>query len=83
MDRLACVDITAFPLQLLLKAQPAWVRLPCAVVADDKPQALVQFVNARAYTRSVPLPSEMYKQDLTSANFRMALPLMLPIDMPR
>lgn len=48
MERLACVDLAAFPLQLLLLAEPAWARLPAAVVDDDKPQGLVLYANTRA-----------------------------------
>lgn len=48
MDRWACVDIAALPLQLLLRANPAWDRRPAAVVEDDRPQALVLYVNAHA-----------------------------------
>lgn len=66
MDRLACVDVTAFPLQLLLKAQPAWVHLPSAVVEDDRRQALVQFVNARAYKLGV-RPGQRYATALALA----------------
>jgi len=66
VDRLACVDVTTFPLQLLLKAQPAWVRLPSAVVEDDRPQALVQFVNARAYKLGV-RPGQRYATALALA----------------
>jgi len=53
VDRWACVDLPALPLQLLLNDHPEWTRLPCAVVEDDAPQALVQFVNARAYAQGV------------------------------
>lgn len=53
MERWACVDAAAFPLQLLLKAQPAWARLPAAVVAGDTPQSLVEFVNRRAFALGV------------------------------
>lgn len=48
MDRLACVDIVALPLQLLLRTEPDWARAPVAVVEDDRPQALVLYANARA-----------------------------------
>ena len=48
MDRLACVDVPALPLQLLLQMHPEWLRLPVAVVEDDRPQALVLFNNDRA-----------------------------------
>ncbi|MES1255624.1 MAG: DNA polymerase Y family protein [Acidobacteriota bacterium] len=48
MDRLACVDVPALPLQMLLRMQPAWVNLPVAVVEDDRPHAPVLFLNERA-----------------------------------
>jgi len=48
VDQLACVDVAALPLQLLLQSHPEWVRLPVAVVEDDRPQALVLFLNERA-----------------------------------
>ncbi len=48
MDRLACVDVVALPLQLLLGEHPDWRACPVAVVEDDRPQARVLFVNARA-----------------------------------
>jgi protein ImuB len=46
--RLACVDLPAFPLQLLLRRHPDWVDYPAAVVAEDKPQGLVLWVNEAA-----------------------------------
>lgn len=67
MERWACVDLVAFPLQLLLKTRPAWADRPCAVVADDTPQALVQFVNARAYERGV-RPGQRYATALALAS---------------
>ncbi len=48
MDRLACVDLPAFPLQLSLRRNPAWRTLPVVVVAEDKPQAPVLWVNDKA-----------------------------------
>src|SRR5688500_11565108 len=47
-DRLACVDLPAFPLQLLLKRHPEWSAYPAAVVAEDKPQGLILQVNENA-----------------------------------
>jgi protein ImuB len=47
-DRLACVDLPAFALQLLLKRHPEWRAYPAAVVAEDKPQGLVLQINERA-----------------------------------
>jgi protein ImuB len=67
VDRLACVDIAAFPLQLLLQAQPAWARLPAAVVDDDKPQALIQYVNTRARRLGV-RPGQRYATALAIAS---------------
>lgn len=67
MARWACVDIVAFPLQLLLNDRPEWARLACAVVEDDKPQALVQFVNARAYKHGV-RPGQRYATALALAS---------------
>ena len=37
MDRMACVELPAFPLQLLLKRHPDWAGRPVAVVDRDKP----------------------------------------------
>ena len=48
MHRLACVDIPAFPLQLLLKENPDWRALPAVVVAEEKPQAFILWVNEKA-----------------------------------
>lgn len=48
MDRAACVDVPALPLQLLLRREPAWGDGSVVVVADDRPQAEVQWVNEAA-----------------------------------
>lgn len=48
MDRLACVDLPAFPLQLLLREHPDWHGFPTAVVAEEKPQAFILWVNEKA-----------------------------------
>lgn len=47
-DRAACIDVPALPLQLLLRREPGWVDAAVVVVADDRPQAEVQWVNAAA-----------------------------------
>ncbi len=47
-DRLACVDLPAFALQLLLRRHPEWSAYPVAVVAEDKPQGLILQVNESA-----------------------------------
>ena len=48
MERLACAEIPALPLQLLLRERPEWRQHPSAVVAEDLPQSPVLWVNARA-----------------------------------
>ena len=57
--RLACVDLAAFPLQLLLRRHPEWSVYPVAVVAEDKPQGLVLWVNEKARRQGV-LPGLRY-----------------------
>ena len=47
-DRLACVDLPALALQLLLQRHPEWRAYPAAVVAEDKPQGLILQINERA-----------------------------------
>ena len=48
MDRTACVNIPALPLQLLLLRHPAWQAFPAVVVDEDKPQGLIQWANRHA-----------------------------------
>ncbi len=63
---LACVDLPALPLQLLLRRHPDWVAHPAAVVAEDKPQGLILWVNEQARQLGV-LPGLRY-----SAAFSLA-----------
>jgi protein ImuB len=53
VDRWACVDVAALPLQLLLRRQPRWARRPAAVVDRDHPQGVILWVNAAARRRCV------------------------------
>ena len=62
--RLACVDLPAFPLQLLLRRHPDWAGCPAAVVAEDKPQGLVLWVNEKARQSGV-LPGLRYAAALS------------------
>ena len=48
MDRMACVELPAFPLQLLLQRHPDWAGRPVAVVDRDKPQGVILWVNEHA-----------------------------------
>jgi protein ImuB len=62
--RLACVDLPAFPLQLALKLHPEWSGRPAAVVAQDKPQGLILWVNEKAREAGV-LPGQRYAAALS------------------
>ncbi len=53
MDRLACVDVPALPLQVLLREHPEWRGLPVAVVTEDRPQATVLWANDEARASGV------------------------------
>jgi len=66
VDRLACVDLPALPLQLLLRTHADWVEYPAAVVAEDKPQAPVTWVNEHAREGGV-LPGMRYAAALSLA----------------
>lgn len=66
MVRLACVDLPAFPLQLLLRHHPEWISYPAAVVAEDKPQGWVLWVNEKARQLGV-LPGLRYAAALSLA----------------
>jgi len=48
VDRLACVNLHHFPLQLLLTRNPEWAGLPTVVVSEDTPLAEILWVNRRA-----------------------------------
>lgn len=59
MSRIACVDVPALPLQLLLEREPDWRPLPTVVVKDDRPQGVILWANARARARRI-LPGLTY-----------------------
>jgi protein ImuB len=48
MDRLACVELPALPLQLLLRANPASAQGAAAVVESERPQAQILWLNRAA-----------------------------------
>ncbi|HYC54624.1 MAG TPA: DNA polymerase Y family protein [Candidatus Binatia bacterium] len=50
MDRLACVDLPALPLQLLLAQHPQWKALPACVVDRDDPQGQLLWLNQKAWS---------------------------------
>jgi protein ImuB len=53
MGRLACVDVYALPLQLLIAKRPEWREGSVVVVDEDKPQGLVLWTNRQAYARGI------------------------------
>ncbi|MBC7545406.1 MAG: DNA polymerase Y family protein, partial [Candidatus Sericytochromatia bacterium] len=73
-SRLACVDVPALPLQLLLRHHPDWHGLPVAVVDADKPQGLIGWVNGKARDAGV-LPGMRYGAALALARDLRAAPV--------
>ncbi len=53
MDRMACVNLPAFPLQLLIQRHPDWKTQPVVVVDKDKPRGIILWVNKRASRSSI------------------------------
>jgi len=53
VSRLACVDVPALPLQILLRRHPEWRQEPVAVVTEDKVRARISWANRRAVTLGV------------------------------
>lgn len=64
MERTACVDIRALPLQLLLRAHPEWRERPVVVVDRDKPQGVILWANERALATRI-LPGLRYAAGLS------------------
>jgi protein ImuB len=48
VDQTACIDLPAFPLQLLLRKHPDWRLHPAAVVEADTPQGTILWINEKA-----------------------------------
>jgi len=67
VDRTACVDLPALPLQLLLQDHPDWKDQPSAVVDRDHPQGVLLWVNEHARRFRV-LPGMRYAAGLSLTN---------------
>ena len=63
---MACVDVPALPLQLLMRRHPEWAAQPAAVVDRDRPQGVVEWVNEPALRAGV-LPGMSYAAGLSLA----------------
>ncbi|MET0287390.1 MAG: DNA polymerase Y family protein [Polyangiales bacterium] len=48
LRRIACVDIPDLPLQMLLRQNPGWRDAPAAVVLEERPEAELLLLNAKA-----------------------------------
>jgi protein ImuB len=64
MVRTACVDLAAFPLQLLLGRHPDWKEQPAAVIDEDRPQGRILWVNEQARASHI-LPGMRYAAGLS------------------
>lgn len=63
-DRIACVVLPAFPLQLVLRRQPQWRGEPAAVLEQDNPLAPLLWVNEAALRAGI-LPGMRYAAALS------------------
>ncbi len=73
MDRMACINLPVFMVQLLLRRHPDWRNQPVAVVDVDKPQGTILQVNERAGSSRI-LPGMRYAAGLAlDGNLRTAV----------
>jgi len=64
MERVACVNLDEFPLQLLLGRRPGWRAFPAVVVDRENAQGVVLWVNHHARARRI-LPGIRYSAALS------------------
>lgn len=64
MERIACVNLSEFPLQLLLRRRPEWKAHPTVVVDRDHAQGVVLWADERARERRI-LPGMRYASALS------------------
>jgi protein ImuB len=77
--RVACVDVPAFPLQLLRRAHPHWSRgAPIAVVEEDHPQARILWIDGAAAREGVRIGMR-YNVALTLSRGLRAAPIPEPM----
>jgi protein ImuB len=63
---IACVDVPAFPLQIVWREEPAWRDLPVVIVDEDRPQGVILWACERARALRV-LPGMRYAHALSLA----------------
>ena len=64
VSRIACLNLSEFPLQLLLRAHPEWRTLPVAVVDRDAAQGTILWANEKARAHRI-LPGLRYAAALS------------------
>lgn len=64
MSRLACIDVPALPLQVVLQRERDWTGHPVAVVDRDAPQGRILWVNEAARQARI-LPGRRYAEALS------------------
>lgn len=69
-SRVACTDVAALPLQLVLREHPDWQSDPVVVVEDDRPMAIVLWVNQAARALRIFRGSRFNQAQALSAKLR-------------
>lgn len=64
MDRPACIDVPALPLQIVARRHPSWSGSPLAVVDRDTPQGILQWIDERARAKRL-RPGMRYAEALS------------------
>jgi protein ImuB len=64
MTQVACVDLPALPLQLVLRQHPHWRAHPVVVVEEDRPQGVVLWASEHARAQRV-LPGQRFAEALS------------------
>jgi protein ImuB len=75
VERLACVSVPALPLQIVLHDHPDWRAHPVAVLADERAQSPVLWVNSRGRKSGV-APGLSYASALALAPDLRATPVV-------
>jgi protein ImuB len=80
VDRTACIDLPAFPLQLLLRKHPDWRLHPAAVVEADTPQGTILWINEKARAAGIRTGMRYAAGLSLAAGLRAAVVLAADID---
>jgi len=74
VTRIACLDLPAFPLQLVWRDEPAWRAHPVVVVDEDRPQGVVRWACESA--RACGVLAGLYARRRTGAGQSVATSLL-------